>query len=153
MDLVQQIINRAKSNKQRIVLPEATEERTLKAADRVLAEDIADLILIGNPDEIHALAKQWGLENIDKATLIDPENNPKSEEYAELLTELRKKKGMTIEKARELVKNPLYLGCMIIKTERRKPPRVGVLPHPVISFPWQGCSPVPQTRASSGTRC
>ena len=116
MSLVEQIIARAKSNKQRIVLPEATEERTLRAADRVLAEDIADIILIGNPDEIHALAKEWGLENIDKATLIDPLNNPKSEEYAELLTELRKKKGMTIEKARELVKNPLYLGCMIIKT-------------------------------------
>ena len=117
MDLVQQIIERAKSNKQRIVLPEATEERTLRAADRVLADDVADLILIGNPDEIHALAAQWGLTHIDKATLIDPENNPKSEEYAALLTELRKKKGMTIEKARELVKNPLYLGCMIIKTE------------------------------------
>lgn len=116
MDLVQAIIERAKSNKQRIVLPEATEERTLKAADQVLADDIANLILIGNPDEIHALAEKWGLKNIDKATLIDPENNPKSEEYAALLAELRKKKGMTIEEARELVKNPLYLGCMIIKT-------------------------------------
>lgn len=116
MDLVQSIIERAKSNKQRIVLPEATEERTLRAADKVLAEDIANLILIGNPDEIHSLAEKWGLKNIDKATLIDPENNPKSEEYAELLAELRKKKGMTIEQARELVKNPLYLGCIIIKT-------------------------------------
>lgn len=116
MDLVQSIIERAKSNKQRIVLPEATEERTLRAADKVLAEDIANLILIGNPDEIHSLAEKWRLKNIDKATIIDPENNPKSEEYATLLAELRKKKGMTIEQARELVKNPLYLGCMIIKT-------------------------------------
>ena len=116
MDLVQSIIERAKSNKQRIVLPEATEERTLRAADKVLAEDIANLILIGNPDEIHSLAEKWGLKNIDKATIIAPENNPKSEEYATLLAELRKKKGMTIEQARELVKNPLYLGCMIIKT-------------------------------------
>ena len=116
MDLVQSIIERAKSNKQRIVLPEATEERTLRAADKVLEEDIANLILIGNPDEIHSLAEKWGLKNIDKATIIDPENNPKSEEYATLLAELRKKKGMTIEQARELVKNPLYLGCMIIKT-------------------------------------
>ena len=115
MDLVQSIIERAKSNKQRIVLPEATEERTLRAADKVLAEDIANLILIGNPNEIHSLAEKWGLKNIDKATIIDPENNPKSEEYATLLAELRKKKGMTIEQARELVKNPLYLGCMIIK--------------------------------------
>lgn len=117
MDLLSQIVARAKSNKQRIVLPEATEERTLRAADRVLAEDMADIILIGNPDEIKKLAAEWGLSHVDKATIIDPENNPKSEEYATLLAELRKKKGMTIEQARELVKNPLYLGCMIIKTE------------------------------------
>jgi len=117
MDLLQQIVARAKANKQRIVLPEATEERTLRAADRVLADDLANIILIGNPDEIARLAKEWGLENIGKATIIDPLNNPKSEEYAALLAELRKKKGMTIEEARELVKNPLYLGCMIIKTE------------------------------------
>ena len=117
MDLLQQIVARAKSNKQRIVLPEALEERTLTAADKVLADDIADIVLIGAPAEIHALADKLGLTHIDKATIIDPENNPKSEEYAALLTELRKKKGMTIEQARELMKNPLYLGCMIIKTE------------------------------------
>lgn len=117
MDLIQRIIERAKSNKQRIVLPEATEERTLRAADRVLADQVADIILIGNPEEISKLAKEWGLTHIDKATIIDPMNNPKSEEYAQLLAELRKKKGMTIEEARKLVQNPLYLGCMIIKTE------------------------------------
>ena len=117
MDLLQKIVARAKSDKQRIVLPEATEERTLKAADRVLADDIADIILIGNPEEIKKLGAEWGLTHLDKATIIDPLNNPKSEEYAALLAELRKKKGMTIEQARELVKNPLYLGCMIIKTE------------------------------------
>ena len=117
MNLLEHIVARAKSNKQRIVLPEATEERTLKAADRVLAADLADLILIGNPDELKTLAAKWDLHNIDKATIVDPLNNPKAEEYAELLAELRKKKGMTIEQARELVKNPLYLGCMIIKTE------------------------------------
>ena len=118
MDLLQQIVARAKSNKQRIVLPEATEERTLRAADWATADDIADIILIGNPVEIKAKAAEWGLKNVDKITIIDPENNPKSEEYAQLLAELRKKKGMTIEQARELVtKNPLYLGCMIIKTE------------------------------------
>ena len=99
------------------MLPEAEEERTLVAADRVLADDIADLILIGNPEKVYALAKEKGLTHIDKATLIDPLNCEKSEEYAQLLTKLREKKGMTIEKARELMKDPLYLGCMIIKTE------------------------------------
>ena len=118
MDLLQQIVARAKADKQRIVLPEAEEERTLKAADRVLADDIADIILIGNPGHIKELAAQWRLHHIGKATIIDPENNPKSEVYAAKLAELRKKKGMTIEQARELVtKNHLYLGCMIIKTE------------------------------------
>lgn len=117
MDLLNQIIARAKANKQRIVLPEAEEERTLRAADKVLADGIAEIILIGNPDNIKRLAGEWGLKYIDKATIVDPENNPRSEEYAELLTELRKNKGMTIDKARELVKNNLYLGCMIIKTE------------------------------------
>lgn len=99
------------------MLPEAEEERTLKAADMVLRDEIADLILIGNPAKVEAMCKEYGLEHIGKATLIDPENNPKAEEYAEQLAEIRKKKGMTIEQARELVKNPLYLGCMIIKTE------------------------------------
>ena len=117
MNLLEHIVARAKSDKQRIVLPEATEERTLRAADRVLADSIAELILIGNPDELKELAAKWDLHNIDKATIVDPLNNPKAEEYAELLAELRKKKGMTIEQSRELVKNPLYLGCMIIKTE------------------------------------
>ena len=113
--LIQGIIDRAKANRQRIVLPEATEERTLKAADRALGDNIADIILIGDIKEIHRMADEFGLKNIDKATLIDPLDNPKAEEYAQLLAELRKKKGMTIEQARELVKNPLYLGCMIIK--------------------------------------
>ena len=97
MDLLSQIVARAKANKQRIVLPEAEEERTLKAADKALGDDLADLILIGNPDNIKTLAAKWNLKNIDKATIVDPLNNPKTEEYAEKLAELRKKKGMTIE--------------------------------------------------------
>ncbi len=115
MDIIQSIIDRAKANKQRIVLPEAEEERTLCAADKVLADGVADIILIGNPNNVQTLAEKCDLKNINKATLIDPNNFNKSEEYAQMLVELRKKKGMTIETARELVKNPLYLGCMIIK--------------------------------------
>ncbi len=115
MDLISSIIERAKADKQRIVLPEATEERTLTAADRALADGVAEIILIGNPAEVKALAEKLGLDNIDKATIIDPENHDKKEEYAQLLCELRKKKGMTIEEARAKVLDPLYLGCLIIK--------------------------------------
>ena len=115
MDLIQSIIERAKANRQRIVLPEGTEERTLTAADKALADGLADLIVLGNVDEIHALADKLGLKNIDKATLIDPATSERREEYAQLLYELRKKKGMTIEQAREKVLDPLYFGCLIIK--------------------------------------
>ena len=115
MTLVDQIIERAKSCRQRIVLPESLEERTIKAADMALADGLADIILIGNRDKILAYADKLGLKNIGKATIIDPATSEKTEEYAQLLFQLRQKKGMTIEKAREQVLNPLYFGCLIIK--------------------------------------
>lgn len=115
MDLMQDIIARAKANKQRIVLPEGTEERTLKAADRLLADGVADIILIGNPDEINRLAAGLGLSHIGQATLVDPKDNEKKAVYAELLYELRKKKGMTPEQAASLAEDPLYLACLMIK--------------------------------------
>ena len=113
---MESIIARAKSNRQRIVLPESLEERTLTAADKSLADEIADIILIGNRDEILALAAKLGLQNIEKATIIDPATSEKTEEYANLLYELRKNKGITPEKASQLVMDPLYFGCLIIKS-------------------------------------
>ena len=117
MALIDQIIARAKSNRQRIVLPESLEERTIKAADLALADDLADIILIGNREEILALAAKLGLKHIEKATIIDPATSEKTPEYINLLYELRKNKGMTLEQAEKLVKtNPLYFGCLIIKS-------------------------------------
>ena len=116
MTLIESIIARAKSNKQRIVLPESLEERTLTAADKALADEIAEIILIGNREEIFALAEKLGLKNIDKATIIDPATSEKTAEYANLLYELRKSKGMTPEKAAQQVLDPLYFGCLIIKS-------------------------------------
>ena len=68
--LINEIVERAKADRQRIVLPEGTEERTLKAANQILTDGVADLILLGNPDEINACATEWGLGNISKATRI-----------------------------------------------------------------------------------
>ncbi|MDD6130633.1 MAG: phosphate acetyltransferase [Prevotellaceae bacterium] len=116
MNLIEKIIARAQSNKQRIVLPESLEERTLTAADKALADQLAEIILIGNPDEINALAQKLQLTHIGQATIIDPATSEKTEEYAQLLYELRKKKGMTIEEARKKVMDPLYFGCLIIKS-------------------------------------
>ena len=77
--LINEIVERAKANRQRIVLPEGTEERTLKAANQILTDGVADLIILGKPAEIEACAKEWGLGNINKATIIDPEDHPKKE--------------------------------------------------------------------------
>ena len=116
MALIDQIIARAKSNRQRIVLPESLEERTITAADKAIADGLAEIILIGNREEILAYAAKLGLNNIDKATIVDPATSDKTAEYANLLYELRKNKGMTPEQAAVLVKNPLYFGCLIIKS-------------------------------------
>jgi phosphate acetyltransferase len=115
MSLINQIVERAKGNVQRIVLPEGTEERTLRAADRVLADKVAELVILGNPGEIKTLADKWGLKNIGKAEIIDPGNHPRREEYAQLLYGLRKSKGLTPEEAHKLTLDPLYLGCLMIK--------------------------------------
>jgi len=115
MKLIENIISKAKSDPQRIVLPEGSEERILKAADNIIEREIAKIILLGNKEEIKKLASELELKNIDKATIIDPEDNPESEKHTDLLFRLRQKKGMTREQAAELVKDPLYLGCLLIK--------------------------------------
>ncbi len=115
MELLERIKKQAASNRKRIVLAEGTEERTLRAANEILGESIADIILIGNPAEVNELAEQWRLENISKATIIDPENCAKSEEYIEKMLELRASKGLTREQAEKLIKNPLYLAVLMIK--------------------------------------
>jgi phosphate acetyltransferase len=115
MDLLQKIKENAKLHNKKIVLPEGTEERTLQAADILLDEKIAQIILIGNPEKIKEESDRMGLTNIDKAIIVNPENHDKMEAYAEILVELRKKKGMTMEKAMEIVKDPLYLATLMIK--------------------------------------
>lgn len=115
MSLLDQIFERAKTNLQRIVLPEGTEIRTLKAADVILKEKAAKLILLGNPAEIVALATAHGLTSIAEATIIDPADEIITEPYASLLCDIRKSKGMTMDDARKLVKDPLYLACLLIK--------------------------------------
>ena len=115
MTLIESIISRARSNRQRIVLPESLEDRTITAADRALADGLADIILIGSEKEIAAKAASLGLKNISKATIIDPATSAKTEEYANLLYELRKAKGMTEEEAAKKAQDPLYLGCLMIK--------------------------------------
>lgn len=115
MDILQEIRKSAKSNKKTIALPEGCEPRTLKAVETIKNEGIANIILIGKEDKIKEKAKSLNV-NIDGIKIIDPLNYEKTEEYAETFCELRKKKGMTIEKAREIVKDEVYFGTMMVKT-------------------------------------
>jgi phosphate acetyltransferase len=115
MDLIDRIKLNAKNNIQRIVLPESHEQRTLKAADIVLKEKIANIILIGKKENIQRNADNLGLSNVMDAVIIDPETNPKAEVYANLMVELRKTKGLTKDQALSLLKNPLYLATVMIK--------------------------------------
>lgn len=115
MDLISLIKENAKKHSQRIVLPESLEERTLTAADIITKGGIAEIILLGNPSQILSKAESLGLKHITKCLIIDPENNPKKNEYAEVMVEIRKKKGLTLDQAYELLKDPLYLATVMIK--------------------------------------
>lgn len=115
MTLFERLTLRARENRQRLVLPESLEPRTLQAANRVIEAEIADVTLIGHRDEVIAKAHELGLASIEKANFADPDDMEFTEPYAELLKKLREKKGMDIEQARAQVRNPLYLGCLMIK--------------------------------------
>lgn len=116
MELIESIVKRAQADPQRIILPEGTEERTLKAADIILEQKIAEIVLLGNKQEIEKISADLGLKNIDKAQIIDPQDNPNHQKYVDLLFKLRQRKGMTEEQAYEQAKDPLYLACLMIKS-------------------------------------
>jgi len=114
MNFIDGIKERAKKNIKKIVLPEASDIRTLRAADIALREGYAEIVLIGDVDKVNQMATENGLD-ISKATIINPLNSDKAEEYANNLYELRKEKGMTPEQARELVKDEVHFGMMMLK--------------------------------------
>ena len=115
MGLFEKLTAKAIANRQRIVLPEGNEPRTLTAADNIIADGIADIILIGDPAEIKAKAAELKLANIDKATIINPADEAVIDKYAPIYFELRKKKGISMEDARKVTADPLYLGCLMVK--------------------------------------
>lgn len=111
-DFLQKMKERAKLDKKKIVLAEGAEPRTVKAASIILAEGIADIVLLGNEEEIKKVA---GDLDISGAEIIDPEKSDMFDSFANTFYEMRKNKGMTLEKARETMKNTLYFGVMMVK--------------------------------------
>ena len=111
--LMDAIIERARKTNKHIVLAEGEELRIIQAAAIIKQQNIAEITLLGNPDVILAKAEENSLNGVE---IIDPANSPKRAEYAKLLYELRKEKGMTEEKAASLALDPLYYGCLMVKS-------------------------------------
>ena len=116
MSFIENIKERARQDIKTIILPEAEDIRTLKATEQVLKEKYAKIILVGNQEKIKQEAEKNHI-NIDCAKIIEPEKSDDFEKYTNLLYELRKHKGMTMEKAKELVLNPVYYGMLMLKDE------------------------------------
>lgn len=117
MSFIDEVKQRAKKQIKTIVLPEAEDIRILEATQQVLKEQYANIVLVGEQEKIEKKAKENNLD-IKGAKIVDPNNSKKSHEYTNLLYELRKHKGMTIEKARELVKDPVYYGMLMVKDDK-----------------------------------
>lgn len=115
MTLFERLTKKAQEHPQRLVLPESTEPRTLMAADQIMEKKAAKVIFIGKKEEIVTTAVNLGLSNIGDAEFIDCDDPKATDKYAELFYELRKSKGVTLQDAKYTVKNPLYLGCLLIK--------------------------------------
>ena len=111
-----ELIERAKTDKMRIVLAEGMEERILRATDILLRRDVAEIILLGNVEKIRTKASTLGLD-ISKATIIDPMHAPQFDDYAATYYELRKKKGITPEQARDTMTDATYFGTMMVKKD------------------------------------
>jgi len=114
MSFVEDIINRAKKEIKTIVLPESLDLRTLKAADTILKKGFCNIILVGNKDEVLKIANENNLD-VSKAEIIEPESSEYYEEYVNVFYELRKHKGMTEEQSKELMKDPVFFGMMMVK--------------------------------------
>ena len=110
------LVQKAKANKQRIVLPEATDERILRAANQLLSRDVVELILLGDPKKVQSLIIQLGLKNIDttRHQIIDPQTSDKLDGYSETLYELRKHRGINLEMAHDLMTDVSYFGTMMV---------------------------------------
>ena len=114
MSFIDDVKNRAKSNIKTIVLPEASDKRVVEAASIALKEAYANIVLLGDENVIKKIAEENNFD-ISKAIIINPKTSSKREEYANALYELRKNKGMTIEKAEELILDEVYYGMMMVK--------------------------------------
>lgn len=116
MELMNKLWNAAKESKQKIVLPEGDEKRTIIATEKIHKLGLATPILIGDNEKIYSIAKELGVD-LTGIEVINPEKSEKLDKYVNAFYEIRKNKGMTIEKAERIVRDPLYFGTMMVKLD------------------------------------
>lgn len=114
MEILKRVYQNAQKYQKRIVLPEGTEPRTLRATEIIIKQNLAQIILLGNPDEIYQTANDIGA-NLEGVTIVNPKDDSRRAKYAELMVEIRKEKGLTFEDALELLNDPLYFATLMIK--------------------------------------
>lgn len=119
MSFIEEIKNRAKEDKKTIILPEAEDKRVLEAASKVIKQGFAKVILLGDEEKIKEDSSKNKID-LDGVDIINPLTSDKKEEYKQKLYELRKNKGMTLEQAEELLKEPIYFGMMMLKDENSR---------------------------------
>ncbi len=117
MELMKRFKEKAKGNKQTIVLPEGNEPRILQAAEKILQEGIADLIILGKEEEIDEKVEELGI-NINEARIINPVNSDLLAEFTDIYFELRKHKGIKREDAAKIMEDVLYFATMLVHTDR-----------------------------------
>lgn len=116
MELMKKIWEAAKSNKKKIVLPEGNEERTIAAAQKIYELGLAHPILIGDTNEILRKAKELDVD-LSHVEIINPNESENLQKYINAFYELRKSKGITLEKAEKIVRDPLYFATMMVKLD------------------------------------
>ena len=115
MNILDSIKDKARALGRTVVLPEGTEERSIFAAKTIVAQNLCKVVLLGKHNEVKSLALQHGLDT-NKVTIIQPDEAPDFEEFVTLLHDRRKAKGLTLDQARGLMKEPLYYGAAMVKT-------------------------------------
>ncbi|WP_448324214.1 phosphate acyltransferase, partial [Streptomyces sp. DSM 41493] len=107
------LLDQARSDRKRIVLPEGTDDRILRAAGRLLQHEVAELTILGEESQIRSRAAELGV-NLDAAVVLDPRTSELCNQFAEQYAELRRKKGVTVEQAREIIHDVSYFGTMLV---------------------------------------
>jgi len=117
MNALSRIKQRARDLKRRVVLPEGTEPRVMRAVKKIMADDVAKVCLLGKEDEVEKLAREHAV-NLSRVEIVNPEHSADYNRYVATYMDMRKEKGMTEEEATRLMLDPLFFGAMMVRHDK-----------------------------------